>query len=98
MIEQRRGEFESEPTNPRATGSILARSRLLQVLLCPYCRDEVEREGAVVCARLGCGTLYHLECWNECSRLYGGCGVYGCESTRSKEISGFSYVLRFARV
>jgi hypothetical protein len=74
------------------------RSRLHQALVCPYCRDEVERQGVVICARDKCGALYHRECWDECSKQYGGCAVYGCSAKRCREVSAAGYVLRIAKL
>jgi hypothetical protein len=74
------------------------RKRLRQALVCPYCRDEVEPEGTVICARGGCGALYHRECWDECSQQYGGCAVYGCSSKKCREVSAAGWFLRMARL
>jgi hypothetical protein len=74
------------------------RGRLRQALVCPYCRDEVGREGAVICARSRCGALYHDECWRECGEHYGGCAIYGCSSKKSHEVSATGYILRLARL
>lgn len=75
-----------------------SRSRLRRALLCPYCHDDVGRKGAVLCARDGCGAVYHRDCWHECVEQYGACAVYGCESTRSRELSVRAYVARVARL
>src|SRR5437870_4295401 len=83
---------------PVETRHARARSRLRQALICPYCRDDVSRRGTVACARPGCGALYHRECWSECAASYGGCAVYGCGSTTSKEISAAGFVLRLLRL
>ncbi len=74
------------------------RSRLRQALICPYCRDEVARDGTVICARKGCGALYHDECWRECAQAYGGCAIYGCSSRKCREVSAAGYSLRLARL
>jgi hypothetical protein len=74
------------------------RSRLRQALVCPYCRDEVARDGTVICARKGCGALYHDECWRECAQAYGGCAIYGCSSRKCREVSAAGYSLRLARL
>jgi hypothetical protein len=74
------------------------RSRLRQALVCPYCRDEVGSEGALICARKGCGALYHRECWDECAMQYGGCAVYGCSSKKANEVTASGYILRIARL
>jgi len=74
------------------------RKRLRQALVCPYCRDEVEREGTVICARKGCGALYHQECWQECAQQYGGCAVYGCSSKKCREVSAAGYFVRLGRL
>ncbi|HZU96641.1 MAG TPA: hypothetical protein VFF73_08125 [Planctomycetota bacterium] len=72
--------------------------RVHQALVCPYCRDEVGRDDALVCARTKCGALYHRECWDECATLYGGCAVYGCSSKRSREVTAAGFVLRLLRL
>ncbi|HZU96640.1 MAG TPA: hypothetical protein VFF73_08120 [Planctomycetota bacterium] len=72
--------------------------RVQQALVCPYCRDEVGRGDALICARTKCGALYHRECWDECARLYGGCAVYGCSSKRSREVTAAGFVLRLLRL
>src|SRR5262249_10267165 len=74
------------------------RSRFRQALVCPFCRDEVGRDGAVVCARERCGALYHAECWGECATHYGGCAIYGCSSKKSREVSAAGYAFRLARL
>jgi hypothetical protein len=51
-----------------------------------------------VCARTGCGTLYHRECWEECSAHYGGCAVYGCESHSVREVSVAGWLYRLTRL
>src|SRR5579883_397187 len=75
-----------------------AQGRLRQALVCPYCRDEVGRDGTVICARKGCGALYHRECWGECAERYGGCAIYGCSSRKCREGSAAGYLLRLARL
>ena len=75
-----------------------ARSRVRQALVCPYCRDEVQRRGTVACARRRRGALYHRECWEECATQYGGCAVYGCESRKSREITALGYFWRLLRL
>jgi hypothetical protein len=74
------------------------RSRLRRALVCPYCRDDVGREGALTCGRRGCGALYHRECWEECAAQYGGCAVYGCASTKANEVSRWGWTVRFVRL
>ncbi len=73
-------------------------SRVREALVCPYCRDEVGREGTVACARRSCGAFYHDECWRECSEAYGGCAIYGCPSKRSREVTAAGWLLRMARL
>jgi hypothetical protein len=75
-----------------------ARSRVREALVCPYCRDSVDRGGTVICARKKCGALYHRECWEECRSQYGGCAVYGCSSRGCREVSAAGYALRVARL
>ena len=92
-------EGEPAPEEPSGGGSHEApRSRLRRALLCPFCRDEVTRKGAVICARRGCGALYHRECWDECATQYGGCAIYGCESKKSREVSAVGWLLRLVRL
>ena len=86
---------ESVPEKPTVT---LSRGRVRQALLCPYCRDGVARRGSVACARKGCGTLYHRECWDECAASYGGCAVYGCGSQSAHEVSAAGYFVRLAKL
>lgn len=75
-----------------------AQSRLRQALVCPFCRDAVDREGTVICARARCGALYHRECWDECAKHYGGCAVFGCSAKKCREVTAAGYVLRLARL
>ncbi|MBI3723487.1 hypothetical protein HY251_05975 [bacterium] len=56
----------------------IVRRRLRERLVCSYCHDTVDRSLAASCDQLGCGARYHRDCWRECSKLYGGCAVYGC--------------------
>jgi hypothetical protein len=93
---EREPEREHEPA--AAEAAPIARSRVRQALVCPYCRDEVKRRGTVACARRKCGALYHRECWEECATQYGGCAVYGCESRKSREISAAGYVWKLLRL
>jgi len=87
------------PEEPSGGGSHEApRSRLRRALLCPFCRDEVTRKSAVLCARRSCGALYHRECWDECATQYGGCAIYGCSSKTSREVTRTGYVLRLVRL
>lgn len=74
------------------------RGRIREALVCPYCRDEVTRRATVVCARRGCGALYHRECWDECAAQYGGCAIYGCEARSCREVSVAGYLLRILRL
>jgi hypothetical protein len=60
---------------------------------CTYCRDALEG-AAPVCARAGCGALYHVECWEECHARYGGCAVYGCGSTEAAGELSLAELLR----
>jgi hypothetical protein len=72
--------------------------RVREALRCPFCRDAVGRKGAVACARRGCGATYHRECWGECATDYGGCAVFGCGSTSSRELTTVGFLLRLARL
>lgn len=75
------------------------RARIHQALVCPYCRDEVERAvESVGCVRDGCGAIYHSECWEECRADHGSCAVFGCSSTRAQPLSATGYVLRVLRL
>jgi hypothetical protein len=84
-------EREQDPAAPE-------RSRLRRALVCPYCRDDVGRKGALACGRRGCGALYHRECWEECAAQYGGCAVYGCGSKKAREVSLVGWTIRIARL
>ncbi len=75
-----------------------AEGRLGQALVCPYCRDGVDREGTVICGRDKCGALYHRECWDECSQAYGGCAVYGCSSRKCREVSAAGWIIRLTKL
>ncbi len=75
-----------------------ARSRLHGALICPYCRDAVFRRGTLVCARRGCGALYHRACWAECSTDYGGCAIYGCEGKKALEVSVTGFIFKLVRL
>src|SRR5262245_28753171 len=43
--------------------------------LCPYCKDSVEENEAVVWP--SCESAHHVDCWTENG---GTCSVFGCES------------------
>ena len=75
-----------------------ARARVREALTCPFCHDAVPRNGGSLCARDGCGALYHRECWEECARDYGGCAVYACGSTEAHDLSPFAWLLRWLRL
>ncbi len=81
-----------------AVSRLAGRGRLHEALVCPYCRDAVDREGTVICARTKCGALYHRECWEECHVSYGGCAVYGCSSRRCREVSAAGFAVRIAKL
>ncbi len=73
------------------------RARLRAALACPYCKDALGDE-AVGCDRAGCGALYHRECWDECRESYGGCAVYGCGCTTTRELGRFALRRRALRL
>lgn len=99
-IEVRTREPAPEPTPeaPAAPGDRARAERVREALRCPFCRDAVGRQGAVACARRGCGATYHRECWGECATDYGGCAVFGCGSTSSRELTTVGWLLRVARL
>lgn len=99
-IEVRTREPAPEPTPevPPAAADRARAERVREALRCPFCRDSVGRRGAVACARRGCGATYHRECWGECARDYGGCAVFGCGSTSSRELTTVGFLLRVARL
>jgi hypothetical protein len=72
--------------------------RLQSALTCPYCKDDFRLPEATVCGRDGCGAFYHPECWDECCRSYGGCGVYGCGCTRGHEVGPDALQRRMRRM
>ena len=88
------------PRQPVELGMDLdLRARIRQALVCPYCRDEVERGAeSVGCVRDGCGAIYHSECWEECSADHGSCAVFGCSSQRAAPLSSAGYLLRLLRL
>lgn len=71
--------------------------RLRAALTCPYCHDQLD-ESAMVCDRDGCGAYYHEECWNECSRDYGGCAIYGCGTASAHAVGRFALQRRVWRL
>lgn len=92
-------EAPSRPLEPSLELDLDLRARIRQALVCPYCRDEVERGAeSVGCVRDGCGAIYHAECWDECSADHGSCAVFGCSSTRAQPLSSAGYVLRVLRL
>lgn len=51
-------------------------------LHCPFCKSEIDRiksETVVKC--VSCKTIQHTKCWND----YGGCSVFGCGGTLTRE-------------
>lgn len=89
---------DDAPPGDGAPPAVRSRGRVRQALVCPYCRDEVPRSGALACARRGCGALYHRECWDECAASYGGCAVYGCGSKATREVSTAGYLVRLLKL
>lgn len=71
--------------------------RVRAALRCPYCHDQVGRQGALACARGGCGALYHRECWEECAR-WDGCAALACGSREAREVSALGYLVRCMRL
>ncbi|MCO5172166.1 MAG: hypothetical protein M9894_38205 [Planctomycetes bacterium] len=74
-----------------------AEGRVRAALRCPYCHDQVTRQGALACARRGCGALYHRECWDEVAR-WDGCAALGCGSRDAREVSALGFLVRVARL
>jgi hypothetical protein len=81
------------------TPQVVVRSggRVRAALRCPYCHDQVGRQGALACARRGCGALYHRECWEECAR-WDGCAALACGSREAREVSALGYLVRWLRL
>jgi hypothetical protein len=73
-------------------------ARLRAALACPFCKDALPSDGAVACARAGCGAFYHPECWAECAQSYGGCAIYGCGCTTSRPVGRFALQRHVARL
>jgi hypothetical protein len=69
-------------------------ARLRAALACPYCKDHLPPDSAVACERTGCGAHYHLDCWSECRRDYGGCAIFGCGSKDGREVGSFALTRR----
>lgn len=72
--------------------------RLRAALTCPYCRDHLSEDAAMVCDRTGCGAFYHVECWDEIRPVYGGCAIYGCGSSQAHLVGRFALQRRLLRL
>lgn len=70
-----------------------ASDRARQAMRCPYCHDDA-RSGALVCARPGCGAIYHVACWEECGRRR-GCVALGCGSPEVRAVGRLGLLTRF---
>lgn len=76
----------------------LEHKRLRAAMTCPYCRDHLPDDRAMVCDRDGCGSFYHDECWAECRATYGGCAIYGCGCGSAHGVGRFALQRRVIRL
>lgn len=74
------------------------RGRVRQALVCPYCRDQVGRRGAVGCAGPACGAVYHAACWEEVRAELGRCAIPGCGHTAARPLGVWGYWARLVRL